>query len=160
MTDKKDFTHLPLPLKIDGRAYYRKPSVPPQVQTAHNNKNREIHGNNLKSSAIQDDGNFKWTIHEKNNWGIIKDFNRKNQTLQKDWCIVNSNELSEEFCIAVRGHKGWGSLFKAKYAIAVSFEAVDQNISIYEPIRLNNQVEVVVESQEVRVEIKDFLEES
>ena len=110
--------------------------------------------------SIQDEGNFEWTIRERNNWGIIKDFNRKGQTLQKDWCIINSHQLSEEFCVAVRGHKGWGSVFKAKYALAVSFEAIDQNIKIYENIRLSNQVEVEVESQEVRVEIKDLPEEN
>jgi hypothetical protein len=75
--------------------------------------------------------------------------------LQKDWCIINASQLSDEFCIAVRGRKGWGSLFKARYALAVSFEAIDQNIEIYEHIRLSNQVEVEteVENQEINVEV-------
>jgi hypothetical protein len=61
------------------------------------------------------------------------------------------------FCIAVRGHKGWGSLFRAKYALAISFEAVDQNVELYEKIRLENiNVEVEAEANEVRVEIDDF----
>jgi len=104
-------------------------------------------------TSIQDDGAFKWAIREQDNWGDFKGFNRKNQTLQKDWCIIKSSQLSAAFCVAVRGHKGWGSLFKAKYALAVSFEAIDQNIEIYEPIQLSNRVEVEVENSEVRVEI-------
>ncbi len=106
-------------------------------------------------SSGQDDGQFPWVIHERQNWGQAKDFARPRQTLQKDWCIVNASQLSDEFCIAVRGHKGWGSLFKAKYALAVSFEAIDQNIEIYEYIRLSNQIEVetTVENQEINVEV-------
>ena len=106
-------------------------------------------------STGQDDGQFNWTIHERTNWGYARNFARSRQTLQKDWCVVSASQLSESFCIAVRGHKGWGSLFKAKYALAVSFEAVDQSIAIYEPIRLSNQVEIEVENSEVRVEITE-----
>ena len=105
--------------------------------------------------SIQDEGQFDWIIHEQTNWGCARDFARSKQTLQKDWCVVSASQLSESFCIAVRGHKGWGSLFKAKYVLAVSFEAVDQSIAIYEPIRLSNQVEVDVENSEVRVEITE-----
>lgn len=104
-------------------------------------------------ASVQDDGPFKWAIRERDDWGDYKGFNRKNQTLQKDWCIIKSSQLSAAFCVAVRGHKGWGSLFKAKYALAVSFEAIDQNIEIYEPIQLSNRVVIEVENSEVRVEI-------
>lgn len=106
--------------------------------------------------SIQDDGTFKWAIREQDNWGDFRGFNRKGQTLQKDWCIVKSSQLNDAFCVAVRGHKGWGSLFKAKYALAVSFEAVDQNIEIYEQIRLSNPVRIELETEEVRVEIGSF----
>ena len=106
--------------------------------------------------SIQDDGSFKWVIREQGNWGDFKDFSRKGQTLQKDWCIVKSNQLNDVFCIAVRGHKGWGSLFRAKYALAISFEAVDQNVELYEKIRLEN-INVEVETDEVRVEVDDFV---
>ncbi|MGL6196919.1 MAG: S8 family peptidase [Thermoguttaceae bacterium] len=106
---------------------------------------------------VQDDGQFSWVIHERANSGQAKYFSRSRQTLQKDWCVVSTSQLSDSFCIAVRGHKGWGSLFKAKYVLAVSFEAVDQNIQIYEPIRLSNQIEVEadVENPEIRVEITE-----
>jgi hypothetical protein len=103
--------------------------------------------------AVEDEGNFDWIIHERDNYGIIKNFRRKKQTLQKDWCVLKSSQLSEAFCIAVRGHKGWGSLFKAKYSLAVSFEAIDQNIEIYEAIRVNNIIETEVDNQEINVEL-------
>jgi len=71
--------------------------------------------------------------------------------LQKDWAIIKSNQLSYAFCIAVRCHKGRGSLFKAKYSLVVSFEAIDQDIPIYEPIR--SMVEVEVENNEIQVRL-------
>lgn len=87
------------------------------------------------------------------NRGIIQGFSRKNGTLQKDWCTIKSNQLSDAFCIAVRGHKGWGSIFKAKYSLAVSFESIDQDILIYEPIR--TMIEVEVENEEIEVEMRE-----
>ena len=100
--------------------------------------------------SIDDDGNFEWMIGDASNRGIIDDFSRKNGTLQKDWTIIKSNQLSDAFCIAVRAHKGWGALFKAKYSLAVSFEAIDQDIPIYESIR--SMVEVEVENEEIQVQ--------
>ena len=44
-------------------------------------------------------------------------------------------------------------MFKAKYSLAVSFEAINQDISIYEPIR--TEIESVVESGEIEVEMKE-----
>ncbi len=101
--------------------------------------------------SIDDDGDFEWVIGDAINRGIISNFSRKNGTLQKDWAIIKSHQLSDAFCIAVRGHKGWGSLFKAKYSLVVSFEAIDQDIPIYEPIR--SMVEVEVENNEIQVQI-------
>lgn len=106
-------------------------------------------------SIIDDDGNFNWVIGEAINRGAAEGYSRKNGTLQKDWCIIKSNQLSDAFCIAVRGHKGWGGMFKAKYSLAVSFEAINQDISIYEPIR--TEIESVVESGEIEVEMKENL---
>lgn len=100
-------------------------------------------------SVIEDDGNFNWVIGEAINRGIAEGYSRKNSTIQKDWCIIKSNQLSDAFCIAVRGHKGWGSLFKAKYSLAVSFEAVNQDISIYESIR--TKIELDIENAEIEV---------
>ena len=69
---------------------------------------------------------YKRQLGEATNRGIAYGYSRKNGTLQKDWCIVKSHQLSDAFCIAVRGHKGWGGLFKAKYSLAISFEAINQ----------------------------------
>ena len=108
----------------------------------------------IKTGEHIDDGDFDWTLHTQSNRGTVKKYSRQRQTLQKDWCVVKSSQLDETFCVAVRGHKGWGGLFKAKYALAVSFEAIDQNIEIYENIRLSNlEVETDVGNQEIDVEL-------
>lgn len=101
--------------------------------------------------STNDDGNFIWTIGDATNHGQVDNFSNKNGTLQKDWTIIKSNELSDAFCIAVRGHKGWGSLFKAKYSLVVSFEAIEQNVPIYEPIR--TAMEVEIENSEIELEL-------
>lgn len=103
-------------------------------------------------SIIDDDGDFNWVLGE----AIIevqrRDIQRKWYP-SKDWCIIKSNQLSDAFCIAVRGHKGWGGLFKAKYSLAVSFEAINQDIPIYEPIR--TEIELVVKSGEIEIEMTE-----
>lgn len=104
-------------------------------------------------SIIDDDGDFNWVIGEATNRGAAYGYSRKNGTLQKDWCIIKSHQLSDAFCIAVRGHKGWGGLFKAKYSLAISFEAINQDISIYEPIR--NEIELAVKSGEIEIELSN-----
>ena len=102
-------------------------------------------------SIIEDDGDFNWVLGEATNRGVAAGYSRKNGTLQKDWCIIKSNQLSDAFCIAVRGHKGWGGLFNAKYSLAVSFEAINQDIAIYEPIRA--EIESTIEGREIEVEM-------
>lgn len=104
-------------------------------------------------AIIDDDGDFNWVLGEATNRGAAEGYSRKNGTLQKDWCIIKSNQLSDAFCIAVRGHKGWGGLFKAKYSLAVSFEAINQDIPIYEPIR--TEIELAVENGEIEVEMPE-----
>ena len=104
-------------------------------------------------SVIEDDGNFDWVLGEATNRGFADGYSRKNGTLQKDWCIIKSNQLSDAFCVAVRGHKGWGGLFKAKYSLAVSFEAINQDIPIYELIR--TEIEAIIENKEIEVEMPD-----
>ena len=102
-------------------------------------------------SIIEDEGDFNWILGEATNRGAADGYSRKNGTLQKDWCVIKSNQLSDEFCIAVRGHKGWGGLFKAKYSLAVSFEAINQDVPIYEPIRA--EIESIIENGEIEVEM-------
>ena len=102
-------------------------------------------------SIIDDDGDFNWVLGEATNRGAAYGYSRKNGTLQKDWCIIKSHQLSDAFCIAVRGHKGWGGLFKAKYSLAISFEAINQDIPIYEPIR--TKIELAIESGEIEIKL-------
>ncbi|MDD4803090.1 MAG: hypothetical protein PHF24_09160 [Syntrophomonas sp.] len=109
----------------------------------------------LTGRSMDDDGSLKWAIGSATNRGNANDFSRRNGTLQKDWAIIKSHELRDAFCIAVRGHEGWGAAFKAKYALAVSFEALKQNIPIYEPIRSLIEIEIENQQQEIEVEINN-----
>lgn len=104
---------------------------------------------------IQDDGGFSWVIGSALNRGQAEDFSRRSGTLQKDWTVVKSHQLRNGFCIAVRGHEGWGAAFKAKYALAVSFEAIHQDIAIYEPIRTAVEIEVESTEQEIEISLPD-----
>lgn len=59
--------------------------------------------------------------------------------------------MNDAFCIAVRGHKGWGGLFKAKYSLVVSFEAINQDVPIYESIK--TEMETEIDNSEIEVEM-------
>lgn len=84
-----------------------------------------------------------WKIRERGNWGEVRDFNRNNNSLQKDWAIVKSFELPEEMCFAVRGHKGWDrNKNEIPYAITVSFEILSAAIPLYEQFRIENEIEI------------------
>jgi len=86
-----------------------------------------------------------WKIRERNNWGEVRNFSRNNSTVQKDWAIINSYSLNDVVSFAIRGHKGWDrNREEIPYAFTVSFEAINQDIPMYEPIRIENQVEVEV----------------
>jgi hypothetical protein len=111
----------------------------------------------VTGAAVDDDGNFNWVIGEQSNHGQAKDFSRSFNTLQKDWTIVKSNQLTDSFCIAVRGHKGWDANIPAKYSLVVSFEAINQDIAIYEMIR--NLVEVEIDNLEQEVEVEERAQE-
>ena len=66
--------------------------------------------------------------------------------MQKSWCIVKSYELPETFSLAVIGHKGWECDLNEKvpYSIAISFEALNANINVYEMIRIENEIPLPV----------------
>ncbi|WP_013320642.1 S8 family peptidase [Gloeothece verrucosa] len=96
-------------------------------------------------------GIFKWMLGRQKNYGIVKDVSRGSGTIQKDWTIVNSYELTEAFCIAVVGHEGWNNDpdAYAPYSLVVSFEALKAEIEIYTEIA---QVQVPIEvEQEVQI---------
>lgn len=88
-----------------------------------------------------------WVIRERSDWGRIKDFKRQDSTLQKDWCILKSNQLPKELSFAIIGHKGWEvDLSKTvPFAISVSIEALENSISIYESIKIENEIEVPIQ---------------
>jgi len=104
-----------------------------------------------------------WTLQEKSDAGWIRNTKRNSGTVQKDWAVVKSNTLPDHFCIAVVGHPGWSRDpdSSARYALAVSFEILGQEISIYDPLRtaiieLQAQVETEVEAEdEIEVEIDE-----
>ncbi|WP_342755909.1 S8 family peptidase [Kineothrix sedimenti] len=102
-------------------------------------------------ATVDDDGNFEWFIGERRDWGRAKDFTRSFNTLQKDWAIIRSNELTEAFCVAVRGRKGWDSNIPAKYVLVVTFEAIEEDIEIYEPIRNLIEIELQQIEEEIRL---------
>jgi hypothetical protein len=89
---------------------------------------------------------IKWKIRERSNWGEVKDINRNNSSLQKDWAIIKSFELPEVMSFAVRGHKGWDkNKMEIPYAITVSLEILGADIPIYENIRIENEIELETE---------------
>ena len=94
-------------------------------------KEEENDGEPLPGSVLP------WTLHESSNWGIIRNSKRSSGTVQKDWAVVKSNALPDNFCIAVVGHPGWSHDpdSAARYVLAVSFEILGQEIAIYEPLR-------------------------
>ncbi len=86
---------------------------------------------------------IQWTIRERSKWGGVKGFTRSAGTVQKDWTVIPSNQLSMRFYFAVIGHHGWDQSGndKVPYALAVSFEAVDQDVEIYQSmVQVNQQI--------------------
>lgn len=102
-----------------------------------------------------DNKNFKWEIDNNSEWGNIKGIQRNNGATQKDWTILKSYELGEYFAIAVRSHKGWDNdpYSEAKYSLAVTIEAIDNDLPIYSEI--TNAVRNEIES-ETQIENKIF----
>ena len=87
--------------------------------------------------------------------GFIRDTKRNSGTVQKDWAVVKSNTLPNDFCIAVIGHPGWSHDpdSTARYTLAVTFEILGQEIAIYEPLRT-----AVIELQQIEIEAEAEVE--
>ena len=87
---------------------------------------------------------FQWTIASRSNSGEHKGIKRQDSTVQKDWCVVISNSMPNDFIIAVKGHKGWEKdLDKTiPYSIIVSFEVLDDEVNIYNLIKIENEIEI------------------
>lgn len=118
-------------------------------------KGEEVEGEALPGSTLP------WTLHESDTWGAVRGTRRSSGTVQKDWAIVKSNTLPDHFCIAVRGHQGWSNDpdTTARYALAVTFEIVGQEIRIYDPLQtavldLQTQIEAELEVEaEAEIEV-------
>ncbi|MBD2414241.1 subtilase family protease [Nostoc calcicola FACHB-389] len=106
--------------------------------------------------AEKGDKGFQWTLgkRSKNN-GKIEGVSRSGGTLQKDWTVVNSFELTEAFSIAVVGHEGWNNDPEASipYSLVVSFEAIQADIPIYTPF-VEAQVETEIQPS---IEVQSLL---
>lgn len=100
---------------------------------------------------LLDEGNLSWTIGSQRNFGQAENFSKTFNTVQKDWAFLPSNQLPEDFCVAVRAHKGWGEGFPAHYALIVTFEATNRDYSVYNEIR--HTVEIELENNRVQVEV-------
>ncbi len=92
---------------------------------------------------------FRWAVGNNPNHGTVRGVSRSAGTVQKDWALVKSNALPEDFCIAVVGHEGWNQDpdSVARYALAVSVEVVGKEIPIYERLRVS------VENLRVQIEV-------
>jgi hypothetical protein len=106
--------------------------------------------NNSSDSGENEDESsqvIKWKIRERSNWGDVKEINRNNSSLQKDWTIIRSFELPEELSFAIRGHRGWDkNKMEIPYAITVSLEILGADIPIYEDLRIENEIGIETES--------------
>ena len=90
-------------------------------------------------------GDYPWKIKAKSDGGV-KGITRSNSSVQKDWAIVQSFQLPKEISIAVRAHKGWDRNAEAvPYALTVSLEVLNEDIPIYEQIRIENEIEIPVQ---------------
>lgn len=114
---------------------------------------RALKGGDQTDSAAR--SGLRWTVGGRKNSGLLSG-PRRTGTLQKDWAVVRSYQLPEDFCIAVRGHQGWSidPEATARYALAVSFESLGGEISIYEPLRTAAlELEAELHPLEVEVEV-------
>jgi hypothetical protein len=100
---------------------------------------------------IDGEGIIPWMIREQDDWGIIEGVRRNTGTVQKDWAVLKSYQLPVDMCIGVVGHPGWDQSPDAfaKYSLAVTFEAIDQDLEIYEELRASVDALIAVQQQAV-----------
>ena len=103
---------------------------------------------NAPEESDKGEGTFRWTLGKQKNYGVIKDVSRSAGSIQKDWTVVKSFELTEAFCIAVVGHEGWNNDpdATAPYCLVVSFEAIKANVPIYATLA-KAQVEMEIKAR-------------
>lgn len=100
-----------------------------------------------------------WTLHKNPDHGFIRNTKSSSGTVQKDWATVKSNTLPDHFCIAVVGHEGWSKDpdSTARYALAVTFEVVGQELAIYEPLKV--AIEALEAESGIELEAEAEIEE-
>lgn len=111
-----------------------------------------------KDTPQSDGQNIKWAISSRATDGEIADVRRSIGTVQKDWADIKSHQLPRNLCIAVRGHKGWSSdpETAASYTLAVTIEAVGEEIKIYEPLRASvEELQAELAPVEAEVEVEE-----
>lgn len=101
-----------------------------------------------------------WTLHEQENYGLLRSTRRNSGTVQKDWAVVKSHALPESFCVAVRGHEGWSKDpdSAARYCLAVTLDVQGQEVAIYEELRVaveELRAEVALGGVDLRVEMEE-----
>ncbi len=109
----------------------------------------------MDSNEGSNEKNFPWTLgNKKEKDGITDGVTRRNGTVQKDWAVVNNYDLPDIFGIVVRGHKGWDREnpdATSRFALVVSFEALDLEVKVYELVEAAIQAEIRVESTKVEI---------
>lgn len=93
---------------------------------------------------VEDAKSIQWCIRENIGWGPVKGLRRQDSSLQKDWTVIKAFKMPEEFSLAVVGHQGWEKDIYATvpYSLVVSFEVLNAEIDVYNPIRILNRIEI------------------
>lgn len=87
---------------------------------------------------------FEWVLDSRDDYGEVEGTNRTRGSVQKDWAVFDAYNFPPEFAIAVRGHCGWNHREgegKARYCLAVSFEALNAEIPLYEKVEAEIEVQ-------------------
>ena len=115
-------------------------------------RRRALKGQDDDDNAVQGT-TLRWTLGARTDDFDIKGAKRSSGTVQKDWAVVKSNALPNDFCVAVMGHQGWSQDpdSEAHYSLAVSFEIIGREIPIYDDLRV--AVEELQAELETEVEV-------
>ena len=112
-----------------------------------------------EEGVVSHDGHIPWSLGLRSVEGKIPQARRNLSCLQKDWALLKSNELMEEFFLGIRGHEGWDNDkdATADYCVVVSFEAINKDVELYSPVKNHiDSLTVDVESLEVGVSEDDL----
>ena len=110
----------------------------------------EVFLDRMQNGGAGAGGNIPWTLHTQANFGEVEETTRGRGTLQKDWAVIDSYDLPEEFSIAVRSHLGWNhreEAGSARYCLAVTFEAMDMDLPVYSQVEIENRVEIETQTR-------------